>query len=312
MRSKRSSMVRRAVLAWFSLWAALPLSARALEVQTVTKDLYALVGDLGARTPENLGNNATFGAVITSAGVVLIDSGAGTAAAKALEAALRKVTDRPVVMVINTGGQDHRWLGNGYFKSRGAKIVAAKSAVADQQARATDQLNALAKAVGEEKMAGTEPVYATETFDGRHELTVGGVRFVLHNPGTAHTPGDTYVWLPDRKVVFSGDIVYTERMLAVLPISNYKTWIASFDAMASLKPKHVVPGHGHATDVAQARRQTRNYLVTLRDGVSKLLERSEGLEQVGTIDQSAFAKLHLYEDLKGRNAHQVYQQMEFE
>ncbi len=312
MCSARSSVTRHAVVFWFALLTALPLSARALEVQKVADGVYALVGEMGARTPKNLGNNATFGAVVTSAGVVLIDSGAGTQAAKALEAALRKVTDRPVVMVINTGGQDHRWLGNGYFQSRGAKIVAAKAAVADQQARATDQFNALARAVGEEKMAGTEPVYATETFDDRRELTVGGVRFLLHHAGAAHTPGDTYVWLPQRKVVFTGDIVYTERLLAVIPVSNSKSWIASFDAMASLKPKHVVPGHGHATDLAQARRHTRDYLVMLRNGVSKLLERGEGLEQVSTIDQSAFAKLLVYEDLKGRNAHQVYQEIEFE
>lgn len=305
------SVVRAVLPALAVMWAAAATAAE-LEVQKVDENVYALVGDLGARTPENLGNNATFGAIITSAGVVLIDSGAGKQAAQALEAALRKVTDKPVVLVINTGGQDHRWLGNAYFAGQGAKIVAAKASVSDQKARVHDQLAALAQQVGADKVAGTEPLYATDTFEGRHELRIGGVRLVLHNPAVAHTPGDTYVWLPDRHIVFTGDIVYTERMLAVLPISRTKDWITAFDAVAALQPRHVVPGHGHATDLARARRETRDYLVMLRDGVRALIEQGEGLDNVSAIDQSAFAGLRLYDELKGRNAHQTYQEVEFE
>ena len=50
----------------------------------------------------------------------------------------------------------------------------------------------------------------------------------------------------------------------------------------------------------------------LRDGVNELLEQGEGLDNVSAIDQSAFAELHLYEDLKGRNPHQTFQEVEFE
>ena len=46
-----------------------------LQLQQVDDNVYAIVGPLANRTPENLGNNATFGFVVTSEGVVLIDSG---------------------------------------------------------------------------------------------------------------------------------------------------------------------------------------------------------------------------------------------
>jgi len=54
----------------------------------------------------------------------LIDSGATYRSARQVHEAVRKVTPQPVKWVINTGGQDHRWLGNAYFKEQGAEIIA--------------------------------------------------------------------------------------------------------------------------------------------------------------------------------------------
>ncbi|NIP74033.1 MAG: MBL fold metallo-hydrolase [Gammaproteobacteria bacterium] len=288
------------------------LAAAELEVQKVTDGVYAIVGAIGQRAPDNLGNNATLGFIVTNDGVVLIDSGGSYKGAQQIHRAVKGVTDKPVRIVINTGGQDHRWLGNGYFKEQGARIIAAEAAVADQKSRVHAQLSLLNRLVGEQGMAGTRPVHADETFDSRFELIVGGVNLQLYNPGTAHTPGDTYVWLPEQGVVFSGDIVYVERMLAVGSVSNSRSWIQAFDAMAALGPVHVVPGHGHPTDLEQARADTYDYLVALRQGVADLLDRGFGLESLSEIDQSRFDYLKFYEDLKGPNAHAVFLEMEWE
>ncbi|WP_368857481.1 hypothetical protein [Thiolapillus sp.] len=56
-------------------------------------------------------------------------------------------------------------------------------------------------------------------------------------------------------------MVFVGRIPGVLAHSNSKGWINAFDAMASLKPKVIVPGHGPVTDLAQARKDTRDYLV---------------------------------------------------
>ena len=80
------------------------LAAPGLELIRLTDKAYAIVGELGNRSTENLANNATFGFVVTKAGVVLIDSGGGFAGAKALHTVIRRVTDQPVTHVINTGG----------------------------------------------------------------------------------------------------------------------------------------------------------------------------------------------------------------
>ena len=308
-------MLRRIVFILAMLAATFgtgPLVAAELEVQKVSDDVYALVGAISQRDAENLGNNATFGLVVTKEAAVLIDAGGSYKGAQQIHRAIKSITDKPVKIVINTGGQDHRWLGNDYFRQQGARIIASKAAVADQKKRVNDQLSTLDRLVGEKGMAGTQPAYADETFDTRHELTLGGTQFQLHHPGMAHTPGDTYVWLPEQKVVFSGDIVYVERMLSVSSVSKSKSWVEAFKAMAALQPEHVVPGHGHATDLERARADTYDYLVTLREGAAALIENGMGLESVNMINQSKFSYLKFFDDLKGPNAHAVYREMEWE
>ncbi|HKJ76976.1 MAG TPA: MBL fold metallo-hydrolase [Gammaproteobacteria bacterium] len=286
--------------------------AEALRLQPVNDHVYAVVGPLGNRSPENLGNNATFGFVVTEAGVVLIDSGGTREGAAALHQVVRRVTDKPVAVVINTGGQDHRWLGNGYFKDRGARIIAASKAVEDQRARVQDQFFRLGNLLGEEALDGTDAVYADETFEETLRLEVGGVALELRHVGPAHTPGDSIVWLPEERVVFAGDVVFVERMLRVAPHSSSRAWLAAFEAMAALEPETVVPGHGPPSDLARARKDTLDYLVFLRESVGRFMDGGGGIAEVGGLDQSRFDYLANADSLAGRNAQQVFQEMEWE
>ncbi|MCG8041551.1 MAG: MBL fold metallo-hydrolase, partial [Candidatus Thiodiazotropha endolucinida] len=91
-----------------------------LKTEKLAENVYALIGPLTNRDSENLGNNANFGVIVTDDGVVLIDSGATDKGARMIHAAIKEITDKAVTWVINSGGQDHRWMGNGYFKALGA------------------------------------------------------------------------------------------------------------------------------------------------------------------------------------------------
>lgn len=287
-------------------------TAQALEATRVADGVYAIVGPMGQRDPQNLGNNATFGFVVTDAGVVLIDPGGSYKGAAALAAAIKTVTDKPVTHVINSGGQDHRWLGNGYFAERGAVIIASNAARADHRARANDQFFALNQLLGKDALAGTRDVYATQTFDHELDLAVGGVPFQLRHVAAAHTPGDAFVWLPRQNVVFTGDIVYVGRMLGVGPQSSIATWPDAFEAIEALAPAYVVPGHGPVTDLARAQAETRDYLQMLREKIGAIIENGGDINDATAIDQSAFSHLGVYDQIKGRNAQQAFQQMEWE
>ncbi|ARE39459.1 SoxH protein [Rhodovulum sp. P5] len=281
------------------------------EHQDIAPGVHALVGPFGQRDPQNLGNNATFGLVVTPDGAVLIDAGGSMKGAKALHAAIRQVTDQPVRYVINTGGQDHRWIGNSYWQGLGATVIAAEDAVADQHDRASMQLTVLAQLIGD-GVAGTEPAYADITFADRYDLSLGGIEFQIVHPGPAHTPGDSFVWLPESRTVFTGDIVYVGRILGVMDHSSSADWVESFDAFATLEPAHVVPGHGPVTDLATARRDTRDYLVNLRSRIGEHIEAGGDIIGAVDVDQSGFAYLDSFDQLSRRNAQEVFSQMEWE
>jgi glyoxylase-like metal-dependent hydrolase (beta-lactamase superfamily II) len=288
------------------------LAAEVLQTLKLADGIYALVGPTTNRTPENLGNNANFGVLVGDDGVLLIDPGGTAKGAQMIEAAVRRITDKPVTLVINTGGQDHRWLGNAYFKARGARVIASEEAVADQKARLQDQLQRLGQTAGDAALEGTEPAYADQTFDDELRLEFSGIPLELHHAGHAHTPGDIFVWLPEQGIVFSGDIVYMDRMLGVGSQSAHKSWIGAFEAMAALQPELVVPGHGRPGPLAEATADTYDYLVFLRQAVGELLDEGLGMESVGQIDQSRFSYLENYDMLKGRNAQRVYAELEWE
>lgn len=288
------------------------IADKGLQLYKVAENVYAIVGELGNRTSENLGNNATFGLVITTEGVVLIDSGGTYKGAEDIHRLIKSITDKPITTVINTGGQDHRWLGNGYFKEQGAALIASKKAVEDQKARTQDQFIRLGNLVGDEGLKGTDPVYAEQTFDDKLEFELGGVKFEIFHSGQAHTPGDSFVWLPQQNVMFTGDIVYTQRMLGIGSQSNSKSWINVYKSMAAYKPEHIVPGHGQATDMATANADTYDYLVFLRASVSTFIENGGDIIDIGNVDQSKFSRLLNHETLAGRNAQQVFTELEWE
>ncbi len=301
------------LLAFFcGLFLAATAHALTLTPKEVAPNVYAFIGDMGARTYANEGMNANAGFIVTPAGVVVVDSGPTWQVAKEIHRAIKTVTQQPVKYVVNTGGQDHRWLGNGYFKSVGAEIVAARPALADMQARGGMQLDELRKVL-RKKAAGTQPVYPDRFFDREETLTLGGEEIRLIHFHGGHTPGDSVVWLPKSRVLFSGDLVYVDRILGVLPFSSSRNWLASFEEMEQLDPAVIVPGHGKVCDLPKARRETKDYLLLLRGHMKQALDQGLDLQAaINGLDQGAFRHLLNYDTLKGFNASNTYLEMEAE
>ena len=95
--------------------------------------------------------------------------------------------------------------------------------------------------------ANNDVVLPNQTFSDRLELTVGDKRVELLELGPAHTLGDAVVYVPDDRVVFTGDLLFQDAHPIVWegPVSN---WIAACDRLLALDVDTVVPGHGPITD----------------------------------------------------------------
>ncbi|NEX22721.1 MBL fold metallo-hydrolase [Thiorhodococcus mannitoliphagus] len=279
-----------------------------LKTVPVGTDVYALIGPTGARTADNDALNCNLGFIVTDQGVVLIDSGASREGAKRIAAAIRAVTDRPVKWVINSGSQDHRWLGNAYFAEQGAEVIALEGTAKTQKVYGAQHLARLKPVLGE-RLAGTEPVTASAPLAGDHaRLELGGVRIELMDLGDAHFPGDAVVWLPAQRILFTGDLVYLDRLLGVMPSSRVLSWREAFHRMEALEPVVLVPGHGRVGDLAKAERDTGAYLDWLVEQVGAAQAEWEPLDEVVArlADAPQFSHLENFETLNRSNINRAY------
>jgi len=297
------------ILAFFLL----PAHAYQPTAEPVADGVYAIVGPLGQRDMDNDGLNANYGFIVTAEGVILIDSGASALGAQKLAAAIRAVTERPVRWVINTGGQDHRWLGNAWFAEQGAEILALERTAEGQARNGAQQLEGLKRFLGE-RLAGTRPLPATRALAGdTAALTLGGVRLELRYTDT-HYPGDAMVWLPDQAVAFTGDLVYVDRLLGVLPASDPRAGQRAFQILETLAPKRVVPGHGRATDLAQARRESGDYYNFIIEHIAAAARDMAPLDETLAkyADLPAFRHLQNYDELHRGNMSRAFVRFESE
>ena len=305
----------RFLLAPLLLLLTLTTPAQAAEfvpkAERVVDSVYAIVGPLGQRSRDNDGSNANFGFIVTGQGVILIDSGASKLGAEKLEAAIRAVTHQPVRWVVNTGSQDHRWLGNAHFAGQGAQVIALKRTAATQAEFASQHMQMLAGFLGP-RLEGTRPLPAATLLEGDEaSLELDGETLVLRYTD-AHFPGDAWVWLPKRNVMFTGDLVYVDRILGVLPWSSVKKGQKAFHALEALKPKHIVPGHGGVCDLAKAKRDSGDYEDFLANVIGKAAQDMEPLD--ATLNKHAdlpqFRHLQNYGDLHRANMNRAF--VEFE
>ena len=307
------SMILRSTLALLLTWSVTATDEDfRLKVEDVGHGVFALVGPLGDRSYENHGLNATFAVIDTPDGAILIDSGASRLGAELLEAEALRLTGKPVRWVINTGSQDHRWLGNAHFIAKGAQVIAHARTVKTQRQEVGHQLERLAPAL-KERLEGTEPAHATHVIEaGTETLVLGGRSFEMHYFADAHFAGDVVLWMPETQTLFAGDHVYMNRILSIRPFSSAEGWLAAFGKLGAFDAAAIVPGHGSVTDAAGARRDTGDYLAFVVEGARKFDEDMTGAEQALSElgDAPQFERLQNYADLHRANVHQAYLQIE--
>ena len=97
----------------------------------VIPHVFSAIGATAPPTYDNAGHNNNLSFIVTGDGVVVINSGASSALARALHDEIRAVTDQPVRLVITENGQGHAMLGNGYWAGLGVPILAHADAVAE-------------------------------------------------------------------------------------------------------------------------------------------------------------------------------------
>jgi cyclase len=195
--------------------------------------------------------------VITSDGVVVIDTPQLPSRAVAMRAEAE--SHGPIRYIVNTEHHVDHIFGNYFFKGAGTVIhhrgVAENFMVPtplldpfDYAAEAIPMSDPDGAAIFPERdVYFQDPNRAHVVFTGDVTLHVGGHTFnLIHTPG--HTPGQIAVHVPEERVVFTGDTVFSEVQTWVMA-SDVDQWIEALDTISRLDVDKVVPGHGPVTDL---------------------------------------------------------------
>ncbi|MEO7244026.1 MAG: MBL fold metallo-hydrolase [Rubrivivax sp.] len=192
------------------------------------------------------------GIVVGDDAVMVIDTQATPAMAQDVIRRIREVTDKPIKYVVLTHYHAVRVLG--------------AAAYAPEHILASEDTLSLIKERGEQDKAseiGRFPrlfrnvesvpaglTWPTLTFSGKMTLWLGKLEVQLLQLGRGHTKGDTVVWLPQEKILFSGDLVEFD----ATPYAGdayFSDWPKTLDNVAALKPEKLVPGRGAALENPQ-------------------------------------------------------------
>lgn len=221
------------------------------------------------------------GFAVTDQGVLSIDTRATPAAARRMAEDLLQVTDKPVRYLALTHYHAVRVMGASAFPD--ATIVASRGTTDWINTRGPGDFKSEVERFprlfkGVEEVPGlTQPHIV---FDEQLELRLGGRVFELRHLGRGHTGGDTICWVPDCKVLFSGDLV-ENRCSVYAGDAFIGAWIGTLAKLRELPAEVLVPGRGAAligrAAVLDAIDSTRDFLLSLRDGVGNAMQKGANL-----------------------------------
>jgi quinoprotein relay system zinc metallohydrolase 2 len=302
----------RLALALWLLGAAANSAAIAapFQIQQVAAGVFVHLGqplDLEAPGHDDIAN---IGFIVGSRCVAVIDTGGSVRVGRALLAAIRQRTRTPICYVINTHVHVDHVLGNAAFTASHASFIG-HAALAEAIAR--NRLYFLqhypedldAPATAQQIIAPDRRVQ-----DGL-DLDLGGRRLQLRAWPVAHTDCDLTVLDESTRTLFTGDLLFRERLPAV--DGDVSGWLNVIDELARMSVKRAIPGHGPpTTDLESALVPERRYLRALLDGVRSAIDMGQSLpEAIDGVAAAEKSQWLLWDSTHPRNVTRVYQQLEW-
>jgi cyclase len=192
--------------------------------------------------------SATCSFVITEEGVVMIDSCQSPLDSRKMLSAIKKVTDKPIIFLLDTETHgDHT--GNHFIFSPPATIINHEGAGAGMRKEYNPNRPALAVQSAEmrEAVKGAKMIAPHVEYKDRMTINLGNRTFELIYLKNVHSFADTAIWMPKERVLFAASAANVRRFINLRPSVVIPDVLASFKLMKSLDPEVVITGHGGVT-----------------------------------------------------------------
>jgi len=273
----------------------------------VSNDVYCFFGKLENINKQNAGNMVNTCFVQTKDSIVVIDSGPTFSYASQAYEEMQKIAQLPIKYVINTHDHDDHWLGNSFYKSKGALLIGPRTY---EQNVFVGMETRMQRVLGQELYGETKIVPLDTIVENNLTLKVSGKIFnIKQMHERAHTESDLLIHIEDEGVVFAGDLVFNDRLASIRDGSLIGS-LKVLDEIDALNPKVIVGGHGYATD-SNATKSLRAYLTQMKKEVQNALDNDISIQDVTKkVLMSNYKEMKLYNVLHSRNVFVSYQELE--
>ena len=302
------------------LVSLLPLFSQAADYEKVSVEVvaenlngsaYYIPGLSGAATEyEGFISNAGF--VITSEGVVVFDGLGTPSLADAMLNEIRKLTDKPIKLVIVSHYHADHIYGLQVFKEQGAQIWAPKGTwdYLDSET-ATSLLDSRRTALYPWVNDETYLVDPDRIIDKDTNFSLGENQFLLTYFGKVHSEGDMSLLSINDQTLYSGDLIFEGRIPFVGDADIIK-WSKTLDRVRNIEMEYFVPGHGMASDQPQETMDlTYRYLNFLIKQLTLAVDEMAPFDEAyNAIDWSEFEDEPAFEAANRKNAYAVYLYLE--
>ena len=262
------------------LLASAPAAAQAPAAGTVTfkqvaPNLYFLF--------EFTSSNAVV--LTTDDGVLVIDTRQHPRDGLDLIERIRKITDKPIKWVINSHFHGDHHFGNPAFKALGATFVAQK-----ETARLMEKVQPkeIARRGNFFKSRGFDPsevrlILPDVTFDSEMTIKLGGREVRLAYLGPGQQAGDTFVFFPHARMMFTTGMFGPRSMPNMAFTPSVENWIKLLDQLAAMDVDKILPAHGDVStgkDVKELAAMVADEYATVQDAIAKGTTLDEALRTV--------------------------------
>lgn len=285
-------------------------AAGELTAQAVAEGVYVLRGTGGEPEPVNRGRLGNAGFIVGPDGVIVVDSGVSYRHGRAILAAIARVTDRPVRLLLITHVRQEFLFGAAAFRERGIPVAMHRDAAFLMAARCENCLKTLNRVLGEEEMRGTTTYKPDEVFEGPVAYGQAGRPVTVHVFGHSAGPGDLLVVDERTGTAFAGGLADAGRIPDVQD-SRLPDWHRALDAIDAMPIRTLVPGHGAPGPARPLIAATRRYLQQLHDKADRFVRQGMALSEVAdALTLPEYETWDQYDNVHRRNASIVFLRLE--
>lgn len=280
-----------------------------LKPQKVSENIWCFFGKTEVPSKENGGFMANSCYIKAKDSYILIDTGANYNFAKQAYEAMQKIEDLKVSTIIITHEHDDHWMGNSFYKDRfNSTIYAPKSINENYNENSKPRIFEI---LDKNEMENTKVIKADVVVSDEKVINISDKTIkIIPTKLTAHTKDDLIVYLPDEKVIFTGDIIMNQRVTSNRDGSVIGT-LKAIDLINSYDWNTLIAGHGTITD-KKATDFTTKYFTLLKTRVLEAIEAgitADEISKVVTMDD--FKDVAMFGELNSRNVFDAFRELEF-